>query len=52
MEKNAGEWTGRIDISKEEIPGSKRRMYDYIVRTESKGRRSADSVVNRHKRVS
>ena len=25
--KNAGEWTGRIEISKEEIPGSKRSMY-------------------------
>ena len=22
--KNAGEWTGRVEISKEEIPGSKR----------------------------
>ena len=27
--KNAGEWTGRVEISKEEIPGSKRSMYDY-----------------------
>ena len=25
--KNAGEWTGRVEISKEEIPSSKRRMY-------------------------
>ena len=25
--KNAGEWTGRVEISKEEIPGSKRSMY-------------------------
>ena len=25
--KNTGEWTGRIEISKEEIPGSKRSMY-------------------------
>ena len=24
--KNAGEWTGRVEISKEEIPGSKRSM--------------------------
>ena len=28
--KNAGEWTGRIEISKEKIPGSKRSMYGYI----------------------
>ena len=25
--KNAGEWTGRVEISKEEIPGSKCNMY-------------------------
>ena len=24
--KNAGEWTGRVEISEEEIPGSKRSM--------------------------
>ena len=29
--KNAGEWTGRVEISKEEIPGSKRSMYGYKV---------------------
>ena len=29
--KDAGEWTGRIEISKEEIPGSKRSMYGYIL---------------------
>ena len=29
--KNAGEFTGRIEISKEEIPGSKRSMYGYIL---------------------
>ena len=28
--KNAGEWTGRVEISKEETPGSKRSMYGYI----------------------
>ena len=28
--KNAGEWTGKVEISKEEIPGSKRSMYIYI----------------------
>ena len=26
---NAGEWTGRVRISKEEIPGSKRSMLTY-----------------------
>ena len=31
FEKNAGEWTGRVEISKEEIPGSKRSMYGYIL---------------------
>ena len=29
--KNAGEWTGRIAISKEEIHGSKCGMYGYIL---------------------
>ena len=29
--KNAGEWTGRVEISKEEIPGSKRSMYGYML---------------------
>ena len=29
--KNAGEWTERVEISKEEIPGGKRSMYDYIL---------------------
>ena len=29
--KNAGEWTGRVEISKEEIHGSKRNMYGYIL---------------------
>ena len=28
---NAGEWIGRVKISKEEIPGSKRSMYGYIL---------------------
>ena len=27
--KNAGEWTGRVEISKEKIPGSKRSMCGY-----------------------
>ena len=27
---NAGEWTGRVEISKKEIPGSKLSMYGYI----------------------
>ena len=29
--KDAGELTGRVEISKEEIPGSKRSMYGYIL---------------------
>ena len=29
--KNAGEWTRRVEISKEEIHGSKRSMYGYIL---------------------
>ena len=29
--KNAGEWTGSVEISKNEIPGSKRSMYSYIL---------------------
>ena len=31
--KNAGEWTGRVEINEEEIPGSKRSMYGYILTT-------------------
>ena len=27
--KNAGEWTGRVEISKEELPGSKRSMHGH-----------------------
>ena len=27
LKKNAGEWTGRVEISKEVIPGSKHSMY-------------------------
>ena len=29
--KNAGEWTRRVEISKGEIPGSKRSMYGNIL---------------------
>ena len=29
--KNAGERTGRVEISKEEIPSSKRSVYGYIL---------------------
>ena len=29
--KNAGEWTGRVERSKEEIPGSMGSMYGYIL---------------------
>ena len=31
FEKNAGEWTRRVETGKEEIPGSKRSMYGYIL---------------------
>ena len=29
--KNAGEWTERVEISKEEIPGSKHSKYSYVL---------------------
>ena len=29
--RNADEWTERVEISKEEIPGSKRSKYGYIL---------------------
>ena len=29
--KNAGEWTGRVEMSKEEILGIKRSLYGYIL---------------------
>ena len=29
--KNAGGWAERVEISKEEIPGSKRSMHGYIL---------------------
>ena len=29
--KNAGEWTGKVEIRQQEIPGSKRSMYGYIL---------------------
>ena len=29
--KNAVEWTGRVEISKDKIPGSRRSMYGYIL---------------------
>ena len=29
--KNAGKWTRRVEISKEEIPGSTCSMYGYIL---------------------
>ena len=31
FETNEGEWTGRVEISEEEIPGSKRSMHGYIL---------------------
>ena len=29
--ENAGEWTGRIEINKEEILGSERSLYGYVL---------------------
>ena len=29
--ENGGEWTERVEINKEEIPGSKRSTYGYIL---------------------
>ena len=29
--KNAGEWTRRVKIRKEEFPGSKRSVYDHVL---------------------
>ena len=29
--KNAGKWNGRVKISKEEIPSSKRSIYGYVL---------------------
>ena len=31
LEKNAGEWAGRVENGYEEIPGSQRGMYGYIL---------------------
>ena len=31
FEKNAGEWTGRVELSKDEIHGSKRSICGYIL---------------------
>ena len=28
--KNAGEWTGRVKINKDEMPGSRRSMHGYV----------------------
>ena len=35
--KNACEWTGKVKISKEEIPGSKRSMHGNILTYSRKG---------------
>ena len=31
LEKNAGEWTGRVKLSQEKISGSKHSTYDYTL---------------------
>ena len=46
--KNAGEWTGRVKISKEEIPGSKLSMCGFILTTPGfKGRTFKFCVLTR-----
>ena len=30
-EKNEGEWTGKVETSKEEIPDSRRSMHGYVL---------------------
>ena len=35
--KNAGEWAGRVEMSKEEIPGSKRSMHGYVLTHKQSG---------------
>ena len=44
--KNAGEWTGRVEIRKEEIPGSRRSMHGFILTSPGfKGRTFGHGVV-------
>ena len=31
LRKNKGEWTGKVEVSEEEIPGSRRGMHGYIL---------------------
>ena len=45
--KNVGEWTGRVEISKEEIPGSKRIRYGYKL-TYSRLQRENTKVLYSH----
>ena len=45
--ENVGEWTGRVEISKEEIPGSKRIRYGYKL-TYSRLQRENTKVLYSH----
>ena len=45
VSENAGELTGRVEISKEEIPGSKCSMYGYILTYSVFKRRTFISVL-------
>ena len=47
--KNADEWTGRVEISKEDIPGSKRSMHGNIL-TFSRLERENRSALCSHQR--
>ena len=42
--KNVGEWTGRIEISKENVPGSKRSIYGYILFLPCQRKRWEDNI--------
>ena len=44
LEKNTGEWTGRVETSKEEIPSSKHRMYGCSLSYSRLERENASSV--------
>ena len=46
--KNAGEWTGGVEISKEEIPGSKRSMHGNYILTYSRLERENPEVLCSH----
>ena len=44
--KNAGEYTGRVEISKEEVPGNKRSLYG-----ETEKQRERDRETEKHRDI-